>query len=798
MVEYLVKASLVIGMALLFYKLILQQESFFSTNRWYFICCLGLAFIIPLINLPQIFEHQGLFSRTSLTQSFAGPNSNITPPSIEEIELKSLPPRATIEDSGNKKDHELNSESSKTTSSETFLHTSERSILDLTFLISGLYVFGALIFLLNLLFQTGNILFMVFKSKDKIRDGAYIIINTNTPISPCSFFNFIFIYPDEYDFETYEQIIAHEKIHARKGHSWDLLVAELVVIVLWFNPFIWLYKNEMEKNLEFQTDSLVLEEENVDKSRYQLNLLQIATPNKPLSITTNYNQSLIKQRIMMMNAKKSTINSYWKYAFIAPVFMAAILLLNEPVNSKVVMNLSIPDARSKANVNSSQPKETWSLNINEGQGDMSEGYWYSHTDGNDYCIDFKGSQNNNRWSMSDCFDKSLFEEQEAQVFVMTRETGTLKLMGELDKEVSQGKYKFTKDSSFEEYLSGLDIKNTDENFMFHMFLNDVDKDYVDLLKRRYDDLDGETLLGFAIHDVNVDFIAALDQVGFKDLHPDQVMAAKIHDVNPSTIKEIKALGFEDLDFEKVLALKIHEIDAEYLKSLQDAGYKGLTLDETMAAKIHGLTPSSIKEIKSLDFENLDFDQLVALKMHDISADFIRDFKAAGFDDLSIDEVIEAKMHGLTPTATKEFKSLGFGDLSMNKMMELQIHGVDANFIKNLKDAGYKNLNIDQIIAAKIHNVDPANIKEMEALGFKNLSFEKIIEANIHGVDAAYLNDLQSVGFPDLDINTAINAKIHGVDSDFIKEAKSKGYNLKTLDEYINIKIHGLARNSNQN
>ncbi len=173
-------------------------------------------------------------------------------------------------------------------------------------------------------------------STDKIRDGGCVIVNTVHHEAPCSFFRYIFIYPAAYDYDTYEQIIAHEKIHARLLHTLDLLLAELAVLLLWFNPLMWLLKREIEKNLEYQTDAALLATKAISQEQYQLNLLRIATPDKPLNITTNYNQSLLKQRILMMNAKKSTPNRYWKYAFLAPLFFGALLLLNEPAVSQGV------------------------------------------------------------------------------------------------------------------------------------------------------------------------------------------------------------------------------------------------------------------------------------------------------------------------------------------------------------------------------------------------------------------------------------------------------------------------------
>lgn len=291
MIEYLLKVSFVIGIALLFYKFVLQQESFFSTNRFYLIGCVVLAFALPFVALPKLITHQGYFS--SIFQpapqpevrepkpalGIAPPETNMKVESVAEPAVPAQRPYTPVE--ADKK-------------AEAPQYQDHNWHKDWLFWLGMLYCFGVAIFMLNLLMQAGSILYKAIRSTDKIQEGGFVIVNTENRQAPCSFFHYIFIYPDDYDFATYEQIIAHEKIHVRQGHTMDLLIAEIAVVILWFNPLMWLYKKEVEKNIEYQTDAILLEKEKVNKDQYQLSLLQIACPNKPLSITINFNQSLFQ------------------------------------------------------------------------------------------------------------------------------------------------------------------------------------------------------------------------------------------------------------------------------------------------------------------------------------------------------------------------------------------------------------------------------------------------------------------------------------------------------------------------
>ncbi|MBC5772718.1 M56 family metallopeptidase [Pontibacter sp. KCTC 32443] len=790
MFELLLKSSFAIGIAFLFYKLLLQQESFFATNRFYLIGCLALAFALPFVSLPKLISHQGYLATVfqqaeSVDESIA--EESIAPTGTYSQQSISVPERAS-QRSEVKPPQTAPASAATQVAEATQTATSE---ISWGFWVLILYLFGVAVFALSLLFQVGSIFYKIFTATDKIEDGDCVIVNTTRHQAPCSFFKYIFIYPDDYDYETYEQIIAHEKVHARLGHSFDLLVAEIAVVILWFNPLVWLFKREIEKNNEYQTDALLLEKEQVKKDQYQLNLLQIAVPNKPLSITTNYNQSLLKQRIMMMNAKKSTAHAYWKYAFMVPLFFGAILFMNEPANSytapisalnggeqmqtleeQIIKNLGAPsvkEAKPEAVAKTVDPKQEPAkqeviagkedlkrsiknkvknkvkqgslLSINGKDVDMSEGYWYSNREGDKYCISFKGSKSNSSWNMSDCYDSKLFKKQGNDVFVVTKETGTLQLTGNLDAEVGQGKYKFTEDASFKSYLASKNITSNNKNLMFHLFFGDVDKKYVDYLKKNYSDISGNRLIELAIHGISQQdfqqYLALYQQYNNSKPTTQDIIAARIHGIDQEYIKEIKAAGFKDLSMNKIMEAKIHGVDAAFVESLKKAGFKNLTMDKIISAKIHGINPASIKEVQAL----------------------------------------------------------GFGELSLDKIIEVKIHGVDAAYVKELRTAGFKDLSLDQYMQAKIHGLDAASVKDIKALGYKDADFRDLLSAQIHGVDKAYIDDLKKAGLKDFSLEEAVSAKIHGINSDFIKKAKKNGYDLNSIDKYISLKIHGMAMES---
>jgi len=339
MIALLVKASLVIVVLLAFYKLFLEKESFFLANRIYLLSCLVLASTLPFIALPALVEHQGVLSILIETyqekEAVLGEEAVLSGNDLTRSPKKTaqhLDRSSGVASSETKPDPAtaeslLREEGSKPElASPNHFQTGKR----IAFWLLLLYVFGVIVFSCNLLGQLALTLWKIYSSEDKIEDIDCVIINRDDKTAPCSFFKYIFINPASYDLDTYEQIIAHEKIHVQQRHTLDLLLSELAAIVLWFNPFIWMLRKDVERNIEYQTDHQMIKAEEEAKESYQLNLVKIATYTYPLTITTNYNQSLIKQRILKMNTKKSNPNSYWKYAFIAPTVFILLLLLNQP------------------------------------------------------------------------------------------------------------------------------------------------------------------------------------------------------------------------------------------------------------------------------------------------------------------------------------------------------------------------------------------------------------------------------------------------------------------------------------
>jgi len=321
MIPYLFHVSILITLSYLLYRFLWEKETFFDLHRWILLLGLILAFALPLLVIPANWSlHQTSQVVSNITSEEIGEQA-ANP--VEE-DLPSV--ISASKDEETVTHTEITFNKTNADQQQTVDYFASLKNLSLATYLRYFYLAGVLIFSINFLIQF-LLIFFQRATNPLVKDGRYKIVEINQDKAPFSFGQHIFINPTKYDWETYNNILAHEKIHANQWHTLDIILAELMVIVQWFNPFAWGYRKIVENNLEYQTDHLMLHQ-GTEKEQYQMNLLRISVPQLPLNLTTNYNQSFLKKRLVMMNCKKSSASSSWKYLLVLPLLGLTIITLN--------------------------------------------------------------------------------------------------------------------------------------------------------------------------------------------------------------------------------------------------------------------------------------------------------------------------------------------------------------------------------------------------------------------------------------------------------------------------------------
>jgi bla regulator protein BlaR1 len=161
---------------------------------------------------------------------------------------------------------------------------------------------GATVFAARLLVQLFS-LYKLYRNSTPATIQDHDVRVTTANISPFSFWQNIYINPDNLDTADLKSILQHEQVHVKEWHTLDILLAEISLVFYWFNPGVWLMKKAVRENIEFITDRKILQA-GTDTKAYQYSLLNVSiAATHLLGITNHFNFSTLKKRIKMMNAK---------------------------------------------------------------------------------------------------------------------------------------------------------------------------------------------------------------------------------------------------------------------------------------------------------------------------------------------------------------------------------------------------------------------------------------------------------------------------------------------------------------
>ena len=197
---------------------------------------------------------------------------------------------------------------------------------DLLDIIKFVYWIEILLLSARFMIQLSSIFRLVLKSKS-INVDQISIRSLSEPANPFSFWQWIFIYLPGLKEDEKQEILTHEQTHVRQWHSIDVIISEIVNIICWMNPFAWLLKTEIRLNLEYLADHKVMES-GTNKKAYQYHLLGLANQNRQTGLYNNFNLSHLKNRIKMMNKKRTRTTGHIKYALFAPLTAALLLVSN--------------------------------------------------------------------------------------------------------------------------------------------------------------------------------------------------------------------------------------------------------------------------------------------------------------------------------------------------------------------------------------------------------------------------------------------------------------------------------------
>ena len=304
---YILKSAVCLAIFYLFYKLLMSRETFHRFNRFSLLGLMIICSIIPFAKISMERPVETVQVEISMDESLMMPVITDTDPATPTGDTSTM----------------------------------EYIILFAT----AIYLLGIVFFAAKEIFQFRKVLNITRRGKEedinlyiKNNTGKIKLIVTDENISPFSWMNRIVISRTDLK-ENGKEILCHEMAHISNHHSIDLILADICILLQWFNPASWLIKSELQNVHEFEADETVIKN-GIDARNYQLLLIKKAVGSRLYSIANSFNHSKLKKRITMMMKKKSSPWARAKYLYVLPLAAVAVAAFAHPEISKLTDEIS--------------------------------------------------------------------------------------------------------------------------------------------------------------------------------------------------------------------------------------------------------------------------------------------------------------------------------------------------------------------------------------------------------------------------------------------------------------------------
>lgn len=155
----------------------------------------------------------------------------------------------------------------------------------------------------------------------RMEDGVTLAV-VDQPVAPFSWMRTIVLSRIDYE-QRNPSVMVHERAHIRLRHSLDILLAETLTALQWFNPAAWCMRRDLRAIHEYEADAAVLSSGS-DTSLYIQLLMQKATGIEACVLANGINNSMTKNRILMMLNKKTTHCAWLRALYMVPVVGVAL------------------------------------------------------------------------------------------------------------------------------------------------------------------------------------------------------------------------------------------------------------------------------------------------------------------------------------------------------------------------------------------------------------------------------------------------------------------------------------------
>jgi hypothetical protein len=306
LVDYIWQTTFILLFLYGIHWVLLSKEKALTATRVYFIASPIIAFVCPLISIPVEFDKPGI--SLNQTEFFRALSEQGAPEFF--VATYGLP-EVTVEDSR------------------------LPILLEIQDILLLAYASVAILLLIRLVWGWMQIRMLQDRGWSQSTydlKNKCLVIPTFGKSPVFSFFDRLF-WDNTASLDIHEKnlIYAHELVHIRQRHSWDVVYFQVLSIIFWFNPIIHLMRHTITELHEYLADREIVEK-NTRPDDYIRLIASQAIRGIEFSVGSHFAKSLTLSRIQMI--KKSGKKNILKLFAVFPltIFLIALVSLRSPEN----------------------------------------------------------------------------------------------------------------------------------------------------------------------------------------------------------------------------------------------------------------------------------------------------------------------------------------------------------------------------------------------------------------------------------------------------------------------------------
>ena len=278
---YMLRSGLYLSLFYAFYLLVMRRTTFFRLNRALLLAGSYLCLLLPLIRLRTI------------TVSIVSEGPTMVGVEGEGVAASAPFPWQTI--------------------------------------LLGLYLAGALVTLALYGVSAWKMGRLIRSGKAEEREGCrLVLLDQDVP----SFSWGRKVVMSRRDLAQNPAIFTHERMHVQCRHSVDMILFLPLQCVFWWNPLVWITREELRLVHEYEADEGVIQN-GIDATQYQLLLVRKAVGEHRFTLASGFQHAQLKNRIAMMLKPISPLWMRYAYLILFPVLAVFMYACNPTKNNQV-------------------------------------------------------------------------------------------------------------------------------------------------------------------------------------------------------------------------------------------------------------------------------------------------------------------------------------------------------------------------------------------------------------------------------------------------------------------------------